>query len=200
MTDWIAPLLLGLGLAAASGLRTFLPLLMVALAARFGMFGVELNGAAAWLASDSALAALGIAATVEFAGDKLPVVDHLLDAVGTVVRPLAGALAAASVFAGADPVTAGVAGLIVGAPTALAVHGAKAGARGVANSSTAGFAAPVLSFFEDALTVLIVALAVAAPLLVPVLLLVLLRLGWRGLKRVRARLGLRRATAEREGS
>ena len=40
---WVIPALLGLGLAASTGLRTFLPLLMLSLAARFGWFGVELN-------------------------------------------------------------------------------------------------------------------------------------------------------------
>jgi hypothetical protein len=183
-------LLLGLGLAAASGLRTFLPLLLAAGAARLGLFGVELNGALAWLQSDAALAALAFAATAEFLGDKVPVVDHALDALGTVVRPLAGALAAASVFAGVDPVVAGVAGLIVGAPTALAVHGAKAGTRVAGNAATVGVAAPVLSFAEDALAVLMTALALMAPLLVPVLLLALSLLLWRGLKRL---FGRRRA-------
>ncbi|RZJ40720.1 MAG: DUF4126 domain-containing protein, partial [Brevundimonas sp.] len=35
MQTWVLPALLGLGLASATGLRTFLPLLMLALAARF---------------------------------------------------------------------------------------------------------------------------------------------------------------------
>ena len=40
---WVLPALLGLGLASATGLRTFLPLLMLALAARFEVFGVRLS-------------------------------------------------------------------------------------------------------------------------------------------------------------
>ena len=43
MQTWVLPALLGLGLAAATGLRTFLPLLMLAVVARFGWFGVGLN-------------------------------------------------------------------------------------------------------------------------------------------------------------
>ena len=42
LQTWVLPALLGLGLASATGLRTFLPLLMLALAARFEMFGVRL--------------------------------------------------------------------------------------------------------------------------------------------------------------
>ena len=59
--------------------------------------------------------------------DKIPVVDHALSAMGTVTRPLAGILAAGAVFSHADPAMAALAGLIVGAPTALAFHAAQAG-------------------------------------------------------------------------
>jgi hypothetical protein len=186
LNEYILPVLLGLGLAAASGLRTFLPLLMAAAAARFGLFGVELNGALAWLSSDAALLALGAAATLEFAGDKVPVVDHALDAVGTVARPAAGALAAAAVFApglSLDPMTLAIAGLIVGAPTALAVHGAKAGTRVATNVGTAGFGAPMVSLAEDGITIGAVLLAFLTPLLVPVMLVVLLWLAWRLIRR-----------------
>jgi hypothetical protein len=188
--SWILALCLGLGLAAVSGLRTFLPLLLAAAAARFGWFGVELNGALEWLRSDAALIALAAAAALEMAGDKIPVVDHVLDTVGTVVRPLAGAVAAASVFAGVDPVVAAVAGLIVGAPAALAAHGAKASTRVAGNTASAGFAAPVLSFAEDVLALALVALAFLAPLLVPLVLLLLGWFAWRGVQRLlRARRG-----------
>ena len=190
MIEQVTAVLLGLGLAAATGLRTFLPLLMAAAAARFGLFGVELSGPLAWLSSDAALIALGVAATAEFAGDKLPVVDHMLDLFGTVSRPIAGALAAAAVFApglDADPMVLAIAGLIVGAPTALAVHGAKAGTRVAANAGTAGLAAPAVSLAEDGLTVGTVLLAFIVPVLVPVLLAVLLWLAWRAIRRRRVR-------------
>ena len=51
MQVWILPALLGLGLASATGLRTFLPLLMLALAARFEVFGVQLIEQMDWLVS-----------------------------------------------------------------------------------------------------------------------------------------------------
>ena len=54
---WVAPALLGLGLAAASGLRIFVPLLMAALAAKFQLFGIELNESMAWVTSNAAIAA-----------------------------------------------------------------------------------------------------------------------------------------------
>ena len=170
---WVIPALLGLGLAASTGLRTFLPLLMLALAARFGWFGVELNEQMQWLHSDAAVAALGVAAAVEFTADKIPVVDNALSGVGLVVRPLAAALAAGSLFVGVDPLLAAVAGIMVGAPTALAFNAAQGGLRLASTATTGGLGNPVISLFEDALAFLTALLALLAPVLVPVFLVIL---------------------------
>lgn len=98
METWVLPVLLGLGLAAATGLKTFLPLLMLALAARFDWFGVSLNDKVGWLDSTGALVGLAVATVAEFVADKVPLVDHALSAIGTVARPAAGALAAYAVL------------------------------------------------------------------------------------------------------
>ncbi|WP_396595324.1 DUF4126 domain-containing protein [Brevundimonas sp. R86498] len=191
---WILPALLGLGLASATGLRTFLPLLMLALAARFGLFGIELNDRMAWLADGPAVAALTVAAVVEFTGDKIPVVDHGLNVLGAFTRPVAGAIAAGSVFAGLDPTTAAVAGVIVGAPTAFAFNAAQGGARLTSTAATGGVGNPVLSLIEDILAFGTVALALLAPVLVPILLIGLAVLVFRLARRLRARRDARGAS------
>ena len=188
LQTWVLPALLGLGLASATGLRTFLPLLMLALAARFGLFGIDLNDQMAWLADWPAIAALGIAAVVEFAGDKIPVVDHGLNVMGAFTRPVASAVAAGSVFAGVDPTTAAIAGVIVGAPTAFAFNAAQGGARLTSTATTGGLGNPVLSLIEDVLAFVTVILAFLAPILVPVLMLVLAVLVFRLARRMRERL------------
>ncbi len=65
LQTWVLPALLGLGLASATGLRTFLPLLMLALAARFELFGVRLIDQMDWLVAWPAIAALAAAPVVE---------------------------------------------------------------------------------------------------------------------------------------
>ncbi len=184
---WVLPALLGLGLAAAAGLRAFLPLLLLALAARFELFGVDLNAKAEWLGSDAALITLGLATALELAADKVPVLDHALSALGTVTRPVAAVLAAGSVFAGVDPMVAAVAGLVIGAPTALAFHAAQSGTRLASTATTGGLLNPLVSIAEDLLAFATVLLALAAPLLVPLALLALLWLIWRLVKAVRRR-------------
>lgn len=171
-------ILLGLGLAASCGFRTFLPLLMMGIAARLHLGGVSLNEHLAWVASTPSLVALGCATVVEFAADKIPIVDHGLHAVGALTRPAAGALAAAAAFHHADPTTAAVAGLILGAPTALAVHTGVAGARVASTATTAGLGNPVLSFLEDLAAFFGAAAALLAPLLIPLVLVAILVAAW----------------------
>ena len=188
--QWLPAVLLGLGLAASSGLRAFLPLLMLAMAARWNIFNIELSGPFLWLSSPLALGTLAVATVIEIAGDKIPVVDHFLDTIGTVIRPLAGTLAAAAVLNTDDPVMAALVGLIIGAPIALGVHGAKATTRGVSSATTLGVANPIVSIFEDATAFLVGLLALLSPLLVPLMLVCLGVVGWKLVtlvKRIKAR-------------
>jgi ABC-type thiamin/hydroxymethylpyrimidine transport system permease subunit len=188
IATWLLPALLGIGLAASCGLRTFLPLLLVSLAARFHLFGFEPNGHLAWLGSLPALAALTVATVAEFIGDKIPLVDHGLALVGTVTRPAAGALAAASAFHLADPGTAALAGLILGVPTALAFHTAQTGTRVASTATTAGLGNPVVSLAEDGLAAGTVLMSMAYPMLVPIIAVAVLFVVWRLVRSVGRRL------------
>ncbi|MBI2261241.1 MAG: DUF4126 domain-containing protein [Caulobacterales bacterium] len=187
MQVWVLPALLGLGLASATGLRTFLPMLMLALAARFEMFGVRLIDQMDWLVSWPAIAALGVATTAEFLGDKVPAVDHGLNVVGYVTRPVAGAIAAGSVFWAVDPAVAAVAGIIVGAPAALAFNAAQTGVRVGSTATTGGLGNPVVSLIEDVLAFFTVILAFLAPIVIPLALIALAVIVFRLARRIRDR-------------
>ena len=187
LQTWVLPALLGLGLASATGLRTFLPLLMLALAARFELFDVRLIEQMDWLVSWPAIAALATATTVEFLGDKVPAIDHGLNAVGYVTRPIAGAIAAGSVFWNVDPAAAAIAGLIVGAPAALAFNAAQTGVRVGSTATTGGLGNPLVSLVEDVLAFVTVIIAFLAPILIPVVLLVLAVVVFRLARRIRDR-------------
>jgi len=84
---------LGIGLAAATGLRIFMPLLIVALAARFG--GLPLGDSFQWLASAPALVTLATAAVAEILAYLVPGIDHLLDVIASPVTVAAGIFASA---------------------------------------------------------------------------------------------------------
>ncbi|MBX7195599.1 MAG: DUF4126 domain-containing protein [Sandaracinaceae bacterium] len=184
--SWIPTIALAISLAASAGLRAFLPLLIAGVLSRVGV--LELGQSYQFVGSTPALVCFGIATVLEIAGDKIPAVDHALDVGGTVVRPIAGSLLAASVMWQVnEPLWALVLGVIVGAPTALAPHAAKAATRGISTSFTAGLANPVLSIVEDVSAAAIAILAIVVPTLTALLLVVVVFLGWRWWRRRAAR-------------
>jgi hypothetical protein len=150
------------GLAASAGLNAYVPLLTIALAARFTSL---LTLSEPWepLTSWWVIGALVILTAVEFFADKLPAVNHANDAIQTFVRPAAGAvLFAASTGAVTDihPVVAIIAGLVV----AGSVHAVKAAAVRPAVTATTGGAGNVpVSIAEDVTAAVISILAVVVP-------------------------------------
>lgn len=162
---WGAAIALGVSLAACAGLRAWLPLLVAGAGARLGV--VHLGESFEALGSTPALIFFSVATVVEVVGDKIPAVDHALDAAGTFVRPAAGTLlAAAAMWQIEDPAWALGLGLIVGAPTAAAPHVVKTAARGASSTFTFGLANPMLSIVEDLVALGLAAIAFAAPFLV----------------------------------
>ncbi|MGW0183009.1 DUF4126 domain-containing protein [Nocardia sp. NPDC003345] len=187
MNSWVLPAFLGLGLAAACGFRAFLPLLMLSAAAHFDLLGLDLNDSFAWIGSTAALLTLSVATAAELLADLVPFVDNALSLVGNLTGPIAGAIAAGSVFEAADPATAAIAGIIVGAPTALTFSATQTGVRAAGTATTAGVANPVISVVEDVLAFVLVLLAILLPIVVPLALCGLLLIGWRTVRRFRRR-------------
>lgn len=181
----------GIAIAAACGLRAFLPLFAVGLAARFGH--LQLHHGSEWLAGTPALWALGTAAALEIVADKVPIVDHALDAIGMVLRPLAAAAGAFAVLGGWGEPWAGLISLAL-AGGALAVQGAKAKARLGSSALTLGHANPLLSTAEDVTSVGLLVTALLVPVLGLVLVAVLLVWLARAIgRRARTRAGEARA-------
>jgi hypothetical protein len=185
LTEFLPALALAIALAASAGLRAWLPLLLAGGLARLGV--LDLGPSFQFLSSDKALVLFGVATGIELIGDKIPMVDHALDVVGTPLRPAAGAVLAASVLGTVtDPLTSVVLGTAVGAPSALVPHAAKSVLRAASTTVTGGLANPLLSFLEDAIAIVTFVLAVLVPLLVVALLGLTLYLAARWLTRRRA--------------
>ncbi len=167
LETWVLPITAGIVLAAASGLRAFLPLCAVAWAAHFGLF--ELHPSFAWIGSVPAVLVFTAAVVFEVAGDKVPAIDHFLDSIETFLKPVAGMLVVAAPLVELDPLYSVVLGIVTGGVLAGGIHLLKAKGRIVGNLVTMGLAAPVLSLIEDVVTVILVVLAVLIPLVALVL-------------------------------
>ena len=180
LSQWLqlgSGVVMGLALAATCGLRAFLPLFSVGCLAALGH--IELAEPYRWMQRPVALVALGCAVLLEVAGDKFPVVDHLLDSAAIVVKPVAAMVASASVMTDMDPMVTAFVGLLVGGTLAEGVHLVKAKVRLMSSALTATLANPIVSFVEDAVAMLGTIMAVLAPILVVVIAAVAALLGIR---------------------
>ena len=180
------------GLSAASGLNAYVPLLVIGLLARFTNL-IHLHGPYDVLTHPVVLVALAVLAALDFVGDKVPAVDHVLHLIGLVVHPVAGAvlfLAANSDTGTVNPVLAAVCGLAL----AGGIHAARATARPVATATTAGVANPLVSFAEDVVALVLSILAVVVPFVAAVLVLLLVAALVQFVRRRRRRAVKRSAT------
>lgn len=175
--------LTGLGLSSSAGLNAWIPLLVLGLLDRYTEF-VDLGPNFAWLSNGWVLAIFAVLLALEVVADKVPAIDSVNDVIQTVVRPTSGGIvfgsSMTSDIAGltlggetatvTDPeqfVTSGTwVPIVIGVVLALVVHGVKALTRPVANTASAGAAAPVLSTAEDVVAVVMSLLAVFLPILV----------------------------------
>lgn len=187
--------LTGMGLSAAAGLNAYIPFLIVALIARFTDV-INLPAQFAWIESGWAIGGAAVLLAAEVVLDKVPVVDHLNDAIGTFIRPATGGLIFAATQAAEDleqssgflqenPWIGVVSGIVISG----LVHTGKAVTRPAVNGTTMGFGAPVVSAAEDTASVSLSLVAIFFPVIVFVLLILLVWGGyllWRGVRRRKA--------------
>lgn len=162
---------LAITLAATAGLRLFMPFLFLSISARY--LHMPAPAMLSWVATNQGFLILLVATIVESAADKIPVVDHALDTMATFVKPLAGVILPVAVMSHWSPEAAWILGIAAGAPLALGAHATKAGTRAVSTATTAGVGNPIISFFEDALAVVLLVLAALAPVIAAIATLIL---------------------------
>jgi len=162
--------LTGLGLAGAAGLNAYIPLLIVALTARYTDW-IKLNPPFDILANEWVTVALIVLLAIEMIVDKIPAADTLNDVIQTFVRPAAGAILFAASTSALDvhPVLAAILGLVL----AFGVHAVKATARPVVTASTGGLGNAFVSVGEDVVSASISLIAIIVPLIIGFLLAVI---------------------------
>lgn len=171
----------------ASGVNSYLVVLVLGIAGRLGADGVP-----GVLSRTDVLVVAGVLYVMEFVADKVPYIDSTWDAISTAIRPTAGAVVGVLLAGDATSLQQAVYG-VLGGGTALASHSVKAGLRLAVNTSPEPVTNVGASVLEDVAVVGVMLLVVAHPwaalsvtlvlLVVGVTLLVLVlrrvRRGWR---------------------
>ncbi|MDO5615681.1 MAG: DUF4126 domain-containing protein [Cruoricaptor ignavus] len=162
---------IGIGLAAASGFRVFLPMFAVSLASYMGW--IPMSESFQWLAGLPALITTGIAMVVEILAYYIPVVDNLLDTMTIPLATIAGSVLFASQFADIGVFSQWALALIAGGGTAATISSGFAGTRVASTATTAGLGNSTLATTETAGAGALSILALVAPIIAGIAALVL---------------------------
>ena len=160
------------GLSASAGLNAYIPLLIVALLGRFTNL-IQLAEPWDVLTSWWTIGILVVLSLIEFFADKVPAVNHINDAIQTLIRPAAGAIlfaASAKAITDIHPILSLGLGLLVSG----GVHTVKSAAVRPAVTATTGGAGNVpISILEDVISTGLSIMAVVVPIIIAVVLVLI---------------------------
>ena len=163
---------IGIGLAAASGFRVFLPLFAVSLASYLGW--IPTNDNFQWLSGLPTLIVTGVATVVEILAYYIPVVDNFLDTVTVPLATVAGSVLFASQFIELGTFPQWALAIIAGGGTAATIAAGFAGTRAASTATTAGIGNNVIATTETAGAGLMSVLSIFLPVIAFILSLALL--------------------------
>ena len=177
-----------LGLSTAAGLNAYIPILAVG---TLGRYTDLVTLPAPWdrLEDPVVLGVVAAIAILDFVGDKIPVIDHVLHAIGVVVAPVVGGLLALGTADVVDMDPGFV--VLLGVAAALATHLGRSAARPVSTATTGGAANPLISLGEDGASGVLSVTAIVAPFVAFVLaigVLVVVAIVWKRWRSVGMRL------------
>ncbi|HPS42259.1 MAG TPA: DUF4126 domain-containing protein, partial [Anaerolineaceae bacterium] len=157
------------GLSASAGLNAYIPLLVVALLAKFTNL-IHLQEPWSTMTSWWVIGVLIALTVIEILADAFPGVNHINDVIQSFVRPTAGAIVFAATSSQVGDVSP-VLGLIAGLLVSGGVHAVKALAvRPAINTVSGGLGNVPASLAEQATTTAVSILSVIIPVIVAVLL------------------------------
>jgi hypothetical protein len=171
MGEWFSILSLALGSAWTSGINLYATLAVLGLLQRFG--ATKLPGGLEVLDNWWIIGIAGFLYLVEFVADKIPYVDSVWDVIHTFIRVPAGAIVAYAATNNRDP-SVSIIACLLGGGLAFSSHGTKAALRATANLSPEPVSNWALSFIEDGIAINGSILAVFAPVIIAVVLVVFL--------------------------
>ena len=161
----LSGVLAAFGLSASAGLNAYIPLLVIALLARFTDF-IQLSSPWNAITSWWIIGLLLFLSLIEFFADKVPAVNHANDAIQTFIRPIAGAIvfaAAANAITEVHPILALGAGVLVSGT----VHTVKSAAvRPAVTATTGGVGNVPVSIAEDVFATLLSIIAIVVPIFI----------------------------------
>jgi hypothetical protein len=171
-TQALLSIAIGIGLAAATGMRVFVPLLVLGVTAR--MEWLPLSAGFQWLSSWPAIIAFAVAAVFEVGAYYIPVVDNFLDLIAGPLAVLAGVVTTAAVVTDLPPMVRWSVAIFAGGGTAGVVQTLMSVVRLKSTALTAGFGNFIVATFELVASFAASLVAILAPVIALLVLFVIL--------------------------
>ena len=179
--DWLSTVSLALGSAWTSGINLYATVFILGLFQKIGL--AKLPGGLEVLDNWWVVGIAAFLYSIEFIADKVPYVDSVWDVVHTFIRVPAGAVLAYSATANFDPSAQAIA-FLLGGGVAFSSHGTKTTARALANLSPEPVSNWILSLVEDAIAITGVIIAIFAPLVIGIIVILFLFIFFRMLPKI----------------
>ena len=165
--EFLLALSLGLGLAAASGFRVFLPPFLYGLTIRLDYTPIDIpvEGASEWMSSDIGLVLLGSAMVLEILAYYVPWLDNLMDTIASPAAMLAGGAMVYSTLGDTSPIVQWTLSIIAGGGVSGTIQIGTVSVRALSTMTTGGIANPLVSTAEAGACIFCTILAILLPIL-----------------------------------
>ena len=170
--DVLISICIGIGLAASTGFRVFLPLFLLSIASYFHF--ISLTDSLSWLGNPISVVVFGIAMLVEIVAYYIPFVDNLLDTMAVPLATIAGFLVMFATSVHLDPTLATIVSLIAGSGTAAAIQSFTTVTRLGSSVKTGGLANPIVTTTETGSALALSSLSIFLPIVAGVVVVILL--------------------------
>ncbi|UIR57916.1 DUF4126 domain-containing protein [Sphingobacterium sp. SRCM116780] len=161
--SYIISACIGIGLAAATGFRVFLPIFIISLSSYFNWIPIAENWE--WLASLPTLIISAVAMLIEVLSFYIPFLDNVLDSISIPLATIAGSALFALQFTDMQDIPQWALSIIAGGGTAALIGTSFAGTRAASSATTGGLGNPVVSTVETTGSIVMTILTIIAPIL-----------------------------------
>ncbi|MCW8314042.1 DUF4126 domain-containing protein [Sphingobacterium thalpophilum] len=161
LSTYFVSAFIGIGLAAATGFRVFMPLFLLSLGSRLELFQVDSEWA--WTGSNLVLMTTSVAMLIEVLAFYIPVVDNMLDGLSIPLAAISGTALFALQFTEIDPLFRWSMAILAGGGTAATISTAMAGTRAATSLGTAGLGNFVVATLETIGSTILTILALFVP-------------------------------------
>lgn len=173
----ILSVLIGISLAACTGFRVFLPMLISSIAFKLGW--ITPMDSLSWLGSNSAIIIFAVAAFCEGLAFLIPWLDHVFDVIAAPLAMVAGAVLASAIMKDMPTSMQVGLGIIAGGGTAGAVHATTSLLRLGSTKLTGGVGNPFFAKLESLIAAVGSFLAIFIPVVMIILLIGFFFLGYK---------------------